>query len=42
VYVPPFEQLIKRGANQLEENISKGSHDYFFSSITFDLPFDMH
>ncbi len=42
VYITLFEQFIERGANQVEENISKRLHDHFFLKIISDLPFDLH
>jgi hypothetical protein len=38
----PFELLVEKGANQLKENISKFLHNLSFSSIIFDLSFDLY
>ncbi len=40
--VPPFEQLIEKGANCLQKNISEGLHDHSFTSILSNLPSDSH
>ncbi len=38
----PFEQLIERGANPLQETISKSLHNHSFSNIIFDMSSDLH
>jgi hypothetical protein len=40
--LPPLEQLVERGANRLQEIISKRLHDHLFSSIIFDMSSDSH
>jgi len=38
----PFEQLVERGTNPLQETISKRLHNHFFSSIISNMSFDVH
>ncbi len=38
----PFELLVEKGANWFKENISKKLYYHSFSSIIFDLSFDLH
>jgi len=38
----PFEQLVKRGTNPLQETNSKRLHNHFFSNIIFDMSSDLH
>jgi len=40
--LPPFEQLIERGANQLQKTILERLHNHSFSSIIFNMSSNSH
>jgi hypothetical protein len=40
--VSPFKQLVERGVDQLQENISNRLHNHSFTNIHSNLPFDLH